>query len=192
MASSTSVSLTEIHQLVGGELHGDGSITVSALAGLADADARSLSFVGHDKALKTSGTLRAGALLVYRYLDEIAVPQIVVGNPQLAFAQVAQRFFVHPVAPRGIAAEVIQGTGVRIGAQPSIWPFVTLGDCVTIGARVTLFPGVFVGADSTIGDDTVLYPNVVVREGCSIGARVIVHSGTVIGADGFGYLQQET
>jgi UDP-3-O-[3-hydroxymyristoyl] glucosamine N-acyltransferase len=31
----------------------------------------------------------------------------------------------------------------------------------------------------------------VVREGCSLGARVIVHSGTVIGADGFGYVQHQ-
>jgi UDP-3-O-[3-hydroxymyristoyl] glucosamine N-acyltransferase len=62
---------------------------------------------------------------------------------------------------------------------------------VTIGARVTLYPGVFVGADCTVGDDSVLYPNVVVREGCSIGARAIIHSGTVIGADGFGYVQHQ-
>jgi UDP-3-O-[3-hydroxymyristoyl] glucosamine N-acyltransferase len=48
-----------------------------------------------------------------------------------------------------------------------------------------------VGSDSTIGDDSVLYPNVVVREGCSLGARVIVHSGTVIGSDGFGYVQHQ-
>jgi UDP-3-O-[3-hydroxymyristoyl] glucosamine N-acyltransferase len=80
---------------------------------------------------------------------------------------------------------------VRIGSDPSIWPFVTLGDRVKIGNRVTLYPGVFVGSDSTIGDDSVLYPNVVVREGCSLGARVIVHSGTVIGADGFGYVQHQ-
>lgn len=62
---------------------------------------------------------------------------------------------------------------------------------MTLGARVTLYPGVFIGAGSTIGDDSLLYPNVVVREGCSIGARVIVHSGTVIGSDGFGYVQHE-
>jgi UDP-3-O-[3-hydroxymyristoyl] glucosamine N-acyltransferase len=62
---------------------------------------------------------------------------------------------------------------------------------VTIGARVILYPGVFIGNDTTIGDDTLLYPNVVVREGCTIGARVIIHSGTVIGSDGFGYVQDQ-
>jgi len=50
---------------------------------------------------------------------------------------------------------------------------------------------VYIGAYSMVGDDSVLYPNVVVREGCSLGARVIVHSGTVIGADGFGYVQHQ-
>jgi UDP-3-O-[3-hydroxymyristoyl] glucosamine N-acyltransferase len=50
---------------------------------------------------------------------------------------------------------------------------------------------VFVGNDTFIGDDTLLYPNVVVREGCTIGARVIIHSGTVIGSDGFGYVQTQ-
>jgi UDP-3-O-[3-hydroxymyristoyl] glucosamine N-acyltransferase len=130
-------------------------------------------------------------LLVHRHFPEVAIPQIVVPNPLLAFAQVAQKFFVRATAPRGVASEVIKGTDVTIGADPSIWPFVTLGDRVTIGARVTLYPGVFVGDDSRIGDDSVLYPNVVVREGCSIGARVIIHSGTVIGADGFGYVQDQ-
>ena len=191
MAPSTSVTLADIHRLIGGDLHGDGTTTISSLASLAEANSRSLSFVAHDRALKIIGAPKAGALIVHRHLADLAIPQIVVGNPQLAFVQVAQRFFVHSPPPRGIAAEVTQGTGVRIGAQPSIWPFVTLGDRVTIGARVTLYPGVFVGADSTVGDDSVLYPNVVVREGCSVGARVIVHSGTVIGADGFGYVQHQ-
>lgn len=192
-ASTPSIQLTlaQIHQLVGGELHGDGNTRLSALAGLGEANAQALSFVAHDKAGKTPGVNNAGALLVHRHLAELPVPQIVVANPQLAFAQTAQTFFVPAAAPRGIAEDLARGTEVEIGADASIWPFVTLGDRVRIGARVTLYPGVFIGSDSTIGDDTILYPNVVVREGCLIGARVIVHSGTVIGSDGFGYVQHQ-
>jgi len=36
--------------------------------------------------------------------------------------------------------------------------------------------------------DTCLFPQVVVYSGCRIGDRVRIHAGTVIGADGYGYL----
>jgi UDP-3-O-[3-hydroxymyristoyl] glucosamine N-acyltransferase len=189
--SPLSITLSDIHRLVGGTLHGNGAVRISALAGLDDAKPGALSFIASDRALKNPGDLRAGALLVHRHMPELKAPQIVVTNPLLAFVQVAQRFFVRPAAPRGISGDLVKGIDVTIGPDVSIWPFVTVGDRVTIGARVTLYPGVFIGSDSCIGDDSILYPNVVVREGCSLGARVIVHSGTVIGSDGFGYVQHE-
>ncbi len=188
---STSLTLTQVHQLVGGELHGDGTTTLTTLASLSDATAQALAFVANDKVLQIKTGIKAGALLAHRHLSELTIPHIVVPNPQLAFAQVAQRFFVPTAAPRGIATELTRGKQVTIGPDVSVWSYVTLGDRVTIGARVTLYPGVFVGSDSTIGDDSVLYPNVVVREGCSIGARVTIHSGTVVGSDGFGYVQHQ-
>ena len=191
LSTSTPFTPAQIQQLVGGTLHGNGTRPLFSIASLTDATSEALAFITSDKAAKIPGGIKAGALLVHRHFPEIDLPQIVVPNPLLAFAQVAQKFFVRPAAPRGVATEVAKGIDVTIGTDSSIWPFVTLGDRVKIGARVTLYPGVFIGADSRIGDDSVLYPNVVVREGCSIGARVIFHSGTVIGADGFGYVQHQ-
>lgn len=186
---STPVTLAQIRELVGGELHGEASTAITSVAGLSNANGHSLSFVADDKAAKTPGISNAGALLIHRYAADLSVPQLVVANPKLAFALVTRRFFV-PVQPsRGIAPELTRGADVVIGADVSIWPGVTLGDRVRIGARVTLYPGVFIGDDSTVGDDSVLYPNVVLREGCTVGARVIIHSGTVVGSDGFGYVQ---
>lgn len=189
-ASSPSIPLTldQIHQLVGGELHGDGATPITAVDSLSDATAEAIAFVTSDKDLKIPDGITAGALLTHRHLPELPIPHIVVTNPKLAWARVAQRL-APPYLPRGIAADLARGSQVEIGPDVSIWPSVTLGDHVTIGARVTLYPGVFVGSDSTIGDDSVLYPNVVIREGCTIGARVIIHSGTVVGSDGFGYAQ---
>ncbi|MBM4127054.1 MAG: UDP-3-O-(3-hydroxymyristoyl)glucosamine N-acyltransferase [Nitrospira sp.] len=187
----TPITLSQIHQIVGGTIHGDEATPISQLASLSDATPQALSFIANDKALKLPDGFQAAAVLIHRHVPELTIPQLVVGHPLMAFAMVAQRLYVRPTPPRGVAEGMTQGTGVTIGADPSIWPFVTLGDRVTIGARVTLYPGVFVGSDSKIGDDCVLYPNVVVREGCSLGARVIVHSGTVIGADGFGYVQHQ-
>ena len=185
------ISLAQIHAVVGGELVGSPQATVKSLAGYEEAGQNDLTFITGDRMLKTSRPTAAGALLAHRRLGEIAKPHIVVANPTLAFAQIAQAFFCPVSSPRGIAAAVVRGIDTKIGSDVSIWPGVTLGDRVRIGARVTLYPGVFIGDDTTIGDDTLLYPNVVVREGCTIGARVIIHSGTVIGSDGFGYVQDQ-
>lgn len=187
----TPISLTQVHQVTGGELVGPPDVKITSLASLGEARSTDLSFVMGDRMLSTTEPIQAGALLAHRRLTELRCPHIVVSNPLLAFARVARTFFCPTVPPRGVAPNTVTGTEVQIGSNVSIWPGVTLGDRVRIGSSVTLYPGVFVGDDSTIGDHTVLYPNVVVREGCRIGARVIIHSGTVIGSDGFGYVQDQ-
>lgn len=191
-APSPSITLTldQIHQLVGGELHGDGTTPITTVDSLSDATADAIAFVTSDKDLKIPSGIKAGAVLAHRHLSELSIPHIVITNPKLAWARVAQRL-APPYLPRGIAADLTRGRNVEVGPEVSIWPSVTLGDRAKIGARVTLYPGVFIGSDSTIGDDSILYPNVVIREGCTIGARVIIHSGTVVGSDGFGYAQDQ-
>jgi UDP-3-O-[3-hydroxymyristoyl] glucosamine N-acyltransferase len=187
----TPISLTQIHQVTGGELVGPPDMTITSLASLNEARPTDLSFITADRLLKTNAPIQAGALLAHRRLTELHCPHIVLPNPLLAFARVAQTFFCPTAPSRGIAPSTVKGTDVHIGSNVSIWPGVTLGDRVRIGFSVTLYPGVFVGDYSTIGDHTVLYPNVTVRDGCRIGARVIIHSGTVIGSDGFGYVQDQ-
>jgi UDP-3-O-[3-hydroxymyristoyl] glucosamine N-acyltransferase len=187
----TPISLAQIHNIVGGEIVGSSQTNVTGLASLEEAGPDDLTFLTGDRMLKSGGPTNAGAILAHRRLTELATPHIIVPNPTLAFAKIARTFFCPISPPRGIAKTVTRGIDTKIGPDPSIWPGVTLGDRVTIGARVTLYPGVFVGDDTTIGDDTLLYPNVVVREGCTIGSRVIIHSGTVIGSDGFGYVQDQ-
>ncbi len=191
MARSVSIALTQVAELVGGELHGAADTRISGVSSLELAGQGDLSYVASDRFLNAALTSRAGALVVGHPIETLKTPQLVVANPAYSFALIAQRFFTAPYVPRGIAAEVIRGEHVQIGPDVSIWPFVTLGNGSRIGARVTLYPGVFIGADSVIGDDSILYPNVVVREDCTVGARVIIHSGTVIGSDGFGYVQHQ-
>jgi UDP-3-O-[3-hydroxymyristoyl] glucosamine N-acyltransferase len=185
------LTLQELHELVGGELIGAPDATVIDIASVEQAGPEDLAFLASERSLKQRVNASIGALLVGRRLPEVTSPQIVVDNPAYAFARAAQQFFVRPGRRRGVAKEVISGEDVTIGPDSSIWPGVTMGDRVSIGARATLYPGVFIGDDCVIGDDALLYPNVVVREGCRLGNRVIVHSGTVIGSDGFGYVQYQ-
>jgi UDP-3-O-[3-hydroxymyristoyl] glucosamine N-acyltransferase len=186
-----SVRLDDIARLVSGRLVGPEKTAVTGVSSLAEAGSHDLAYVATDRHLKDAMHSRAAAFVVGRPMSELTRPQIVVAHPAYAFTRITQHFFTASPKPSGVSSQIARGEDVVIGPDASIWPFVTLGDRVRIGARVTLYPGVFLGNDVQIGDDTTLYPNVTVREGCLLGNRVVIHSGTVIGSDGFGYVEHQ-
>lgn len=186
-----SITLGELARAIGGQVTGAEDTVISGVSSLEQAQPGDLAYVDGNRFEKAALESKAAAFVVAQPLSGLPRPQLAAVNPKYAFARLVQQFFMPPYKARGIAQEISQGAGVQIGQDASIWPFVTLGDRVKIGARVTLYPGVFVGDDSVVGDDCLLYPNVAVRERCTIGHRVIIHSGTVIGSDGFGYVQHE-
>jgi UDP-3-O-[3-hydroxymyristoyl] glucosamine N-acyltransferase len=185
------IRLAEIAHEVGGSVRGDGDLLIKGVSSLDEARPGDLAFVETERLAPAAHRSGAGAFVVPAPIPQLDRPQLIADDPRRAFVHVIERFFTPPRRPRGVAREITRGLDVVIGPDPSIWPFVTLGNRARLGARVTLFPGVFIGDDVVIGDDSTLYPNVTVREGSVLGARVIVHSGTVIGSDGFGYLQQD-
>lgn len=73
------------------------------------------------------------------------------------------------------------GNNVSIGANAVIESGVELGDNVVIGA------GCFVGKNSKIGAGSRLWANVTIYHEIQIGQNCLIQSGTVVGADGFGY-----
>jgi UDP-3-O-[3-hydroxymyristoyl] glucosamine N-acyltransferase len=184
------VPVEEIAALTQGTLLGRPDLVITGVAGLSEAGPGDLSFVTGEAASKEATSTRAIALLVPRPIDGLACAQIVVTNPALAMARVVEKFFVPQRPALGVNKLVSRGNDVVLGEGVSIWPFVTLDDRASIGRGTTLYPNVFVGEGSVIGEDCVIYPNVTIRERVTIGNRVIIHSGTVIGSDGFGYIQE--
>ena len=185
------IQLKDLAQAVDGRLQGSGETLVTGVASLEGAKAGDLVFVANPKLQAVARTSKATALLVAEPLADETRPQILTPNPLFAFAQIVREFFIPTPPPKGIAQEVVRGTDVQIGPDCSIYSFVTMGNRVKVGARVTLYPGVYLGDDTVIGDDSILYPQVTVLQGCTVGARAILHSGTVIGSDGFGYVQHQ-
>ena len=185
------VQIDELAQFIQGRVHGSGSVCLTGVASLEQAESGDLAFVTSPNLSNLARQSKAGAFVITHPLDDETRPQLITANPLYAFACLTKRFFPPPSPPKGIADSAVKGIDVRIGPDTSIGSFVSLGDRVQLGARVTLYPGVFLGNDTIVGDDSILYPNVTVLEGCHIGARVIIQSGTVIGSDGFGYVQHQ-
>lgn len=55
------------------------------------------------------------------------------------------------------------------------------------GKNVVIGDGSYISKESEIGSGTVIEHNVILQNKVKVGCNCIIHSGTVIGADGFGY-----
>jgi UDP-3-O-[3-hydroxymyristoyl] glucosamine N-acyltransferase len=188
MSTATPQTLGELAALVGGSVEGDPTLVITGVAGIQEAQAGEITFVAHQKYLRTLKTARASAVILDRTMPADR-PAIRVDQPYRAVAALLTLFHPRPHPRPGVTEPVVRGERVHLGQEVTLWPFVTLSDDVTIGNRVVLYPGVFVGPGSSIGDDSVIYANVTLYDRVTIGRRVIIHAGAVLGADGFGYIQ---
>ncbi len=185
------VSIEELVQCIQATLHGSSDVLISGVSHLEGATAGDLSFVLKPKFHEAARSSQAAAFLTTQLISDDPRPQLVCSNPMLAMVTLAQKYFRPSLPQRGIHPSAIIGLDVRIGPEVSIGPLVTISDRAQIGSSVTIYSGVHIGEDAVIGDDCILYPHVSLLTKCKLGHRVIVHSGSVIGSDGFGYVQHE-
>jgi UDP-3-O-[3-hydroxymyristoyl] glucosamine N-acyltransferase len=81
--------------------------------------------------------------------------------------------------------DVILACGVWLGS------FVVLGDRASIGARTRVLDGVCIGDDVSVGEDCELGTGCVLLDGVRLGDRVRVGPSAVLGADGFGFVEDQ-
>jgi len=182
-------TLKEIAESVGGQVLGDGQVSIRSIRPLDDASAGDISFYADPRYKESLTRTKASALIVAAETDLYQGPQLIVSNPGLASAEVANLFMSTRPGFQGISEQASIHESARIGKNTSVYPLVYVGEEAEVGANSILFPGVYVGDRVTIGDDTVIYPNVTVMHDCIIGSGVIIHGGSVIGSDGFGYIR---
>jgi UDP-3-O-[3-hydroxymyristoyl] glucosamine N-acyltransferase len=182
-------TLLELADMCGGEVVGDGSLTITGAASLADAVAGEITFYGDPRYLAAFRRTGASAAFVPRDFAEQIVPaQIGVENPSKAFEQVALRFAPEPINfEAGIHRSAVVADGVSLGKSVSLGPHVVIERGAQIGDGSRIGANSYIGHETTIGAGTLIYPNVTIRERTKIGDGVILHSGVVIGSDGFGF-----
>jgi len=174
---------------VQGRVKGDGSVLISGVAGIEDAKGGDITFVSNEKFLPMLKKTKASAAIVSQDIVDISLPLLIVSNPLLTMAKILTLFTPKASLSTGISDKAWVSPSAKLGREVTVFPFVYVGDEVRINSRVTIYPGVYIGAQTKIGEDTTLYPNVTIYPRCIVGKRVIVHAGTVIGADGFGFVK---
>lgn len=185
-------TLSQICNAVGGRVVGDPDCVIHTVGGIEEALPGQITFIANAKYVRLLPWTRASAVIVPQGLE---VPKgtnaIIHENPSMAFVKTTSLFSPQPCpggAAKGISDKACVGKNVRLGKEVRIDDYAVIADEVTVGDKTRIGPFVYIGRDTEIGCDCLIYPNVTVREGTVIGNRVIIHSGTVIAADGFGYV----
>lgn len=184
-------TLAEIANWVGASLRGDGHAVVTGMATLASAQAQHLAFLSNPKYASQLATTRAGAVLLKpEAAADFVGNALIVDNPYAAFAQLSHRFDRAPRPAAGVHASAQVSATARIADDVSIGPYVVVGEHVSIGAGTIIEAGCVISDRVTLGGQCHLHANVTIYHDCQLGDRVVIHSGSVIGADGFGFANQ--
>ncbi|MBN3265754.1 UDP-3-O-(3-hydroxymyristoyl)glucosamine N-acyltransferase [Pectobacterium brasiliense] len=183
-----SIRLDALAQQLDAQLHGDGDIVITGVASMHSAKTGQITFLSDSRYREQlAGTQASAVVLTEADLPYCQVAALVVKNPYLTYARMAQLLDTTPqpatdIAPSAvIAPDATLGQNVSIGANAVIESGAQLGDGVVIG------PGCFIGKDARIGAGTRLWANITIYHRVELGEHCLIQSGTVIGSDGFGY-----
>src|SRR5437867_452329 len=179
----------EIAQHLAGEVLGDQDLVLHRFAPADRAQPGDLTFAENQNYFARAEQSAASAIIVDGPFTSTRKVLIRVPNSRIAFAKVLPLFFPEPAFLPGVHPTAILPSSAQIHPSAHIGPYCVLADQVRIGPRSILQGGNFIGANCILGEDVTLFPNVVLYASTEIGNRVRVHSGTVIGSDGFGYVQ---
>ena len=196
--------LAELASHVGGVVQGDSTTPISSVATLAGAKPHQISFLTNPKYKSQLAETHAGAVIVHdKVKDDVQCAALIVDNPHVAFARIAQLFDTTPAVASNIAQTAI------IASSAPLYPNVTIYHDVVIGKRVTIHSQTVVGSsgfgyandkgvwlpipqlgsvrigdDSQIGastsidrgalDDTIIGDNVIIDNQVQIGHNCII------------------
>lgn len=154
---------------------GSGTHTLERVAGIEQADARSVVFATDPHNLERALASPAGLILANSALDAAVgehpdVRVVWVPDARVAFARAAQHLAPPP-------------------PPATVHPTAVMGHNAVLGKGTSVGPGTVIEADVHIGEHCQIGPRVVIHRGTRLGDRVSVQAGAILGSTGFGYVR---
>jgi len=177
----------ELAEKIGAKLEGDGTLELTGVAAPERAGTTHLIYVETAKHVERAVTSAAACVVAS---EGIALPGKTVlrsAQPKVAFAKAAALLLERTPIASGVHPTAIVAPLAHIGKNVGIGPFVVIGEGAHIGNGTQVGAHSVIGAGCWIGENCRIHPRVALYARMRLGHRVEVHSGTVIGADGFGY-----
>jgi UDP-3-O-[3-hydroxymyristoyl] glucosamine N-acyltransferase len=181
----------QLSDLLGGTVEGNPEERVNRLSKIEEGTKGSLTFLANSKYEPHLYTTGASVVIISK--DFVPAQKV---NPTMVRVPDAYQSFVRLLEiyntiqrnKGGIEQPCYIHDTAQLGANVYVGAFAYIGKNVSIGSNVKIYPQVYVGDNVSIGSNTTLFEGVKVYSDCVIGSDCTIHAGSVIGADGFGFM----
>ncbi len=180
----------QIADFVGGKVEGNPEASVGTFAKIEEGTEGAISFYYDPKYEPYIYQTASSVILVpadFIPTQPVKPTLVKVQNPREAIARLLAMYESMKPRHKGISDKAYVSASAKIGEDVYIAPFAFIGENVVIGDNTEIYSNVSIGDNATVGSDCIIYSNACVYHDCRIGNRCILHSGSVIGADGFGF-----
>lgn len=187
-------TVTQIAQMIGGKVEGDGDRVVESLGKIEEGKKGSISFLSNPKYEPYIYDTGSEAVIVkndFQPKKPVKAALILVDDPYTGFTILLEKYHeLLNFAKKGSETPNFMAESAQLGQNVYRGAFSYIGENTKIGNNVKIYPQVYIGDDVNIGDNTILLPGVKIYSGSQIGKHCTFHAGAVIGSDGFGFAPQ--
>ena len=180
----------QIAELIQGRIEGDENATVNTFAKIEEGKKGAISFLSNPKYTHFVYNTESTIVLIDENV-ELEQPTkatlIRVTNAYECVAKLLQMYDAMKPKKTGIDSLAFISPKAKIGNNCYIGAFAYIGDGVEIGDNCQIYPHAVIYDNAKLGNNCLIYPNVSIYHDCHLGNNVTIHSGSVIGADGFGF-----
>lgn len=180
----------QIADIIQGRVEGDENAKVTTFAKIEEGKEGAISFLSNPKYTHFIYETSSSVVLVNEDLElekKVKPTLIRVKNAYESVARLLQIYESMKPKRKGIHPLAFISPKATIGKDCYIGAFAYVADGVVIGDDTQIYPHVTIEENAHLGNGCIVYPNVSIYHDCRIGNQVTIHSGSVIGADGFGF-----
>ncbi len=181
----------DIADHLGGKVLGDRTMPLTGFQAADRARAGDLTFAENRTFFERAEHSAASAIIIDQNFTSERKVLVKVTSARTAFAKVVPLFYPEPKPPTGVHPTAVISPKAEVHEEACIGAHVIICDNVRIGARSVLHGNNYVDEACIIGEDSAIFHNVTLYPRTEIGDRVRIHAGTIVGSDGFGYVQEE-
>ena len=180
----------QISDLLKGTVEGDPDVKVGGLSKIEEGKPGDLTFLANPKYTSFIYSTKASLVIVNKsFVPEhnITPTLIRVDNAYGEFVHLLEIYNQIQKDKKGIEQPSYISDSATMGTDCYVGAFAYVGNKAKIGNNVKIYPQVYIGDNVIIGDNTTLFSGAKVYSDCIVGSNCTLHTGTVIGADGFGF-----